>query len=261
MANSEPTGASKSHSRKKLAIKTSVTIAKAIWKLLNSKAVLLLAVAGAGYLWYNEWQAHKATAAIRAEHYVTVTTKEASTWETTRFVCAAGPVQIVTELSDEEILRLAEDHGLRLERRVPFLVPGGSKTVEVPVFRDRDGNEVRALGEKEIESAPWGGKLFAGLDQEGGLYGDFKPTAEPFTEPMHSLRLWLGAGYGLHGGGVNAGIQSGVILSAGLAYDWRRFGRFHVLPFAEADWSSVGSSARFGLRISREQLPVRWRQK
>jgi len=236
---------------------------KLAWKILSSKPVLFGSVALFAFFFFQEWSAHRATAKLRAEHYVTVTTKEAMTWETTRYICAGGPVSIATGLSDSEIKRLAREHGLTLSERVEVAVPGEDRIVEVPIFTTVAGGRVRLLGrgEKVIEPAPWGAKALGGLDEEGDLFLDVKPTPEPFQERLAAWNWWIGGFYGLDEFSKTFGEQGhGLEVAGGMEWDWRRLGRWTIAPSAEAGISNeAGWQARVGVKLYRRQLPVNWR--
>lgn len=233
------------------------------WKLVSSRPFLAVALVAFGWLYFQEWRTHRATAAIRAEHYVTVTTKEASTWETTRFICAGGPVSLATGLSDAEIKRLARQHGLILTETIT--VQGEDRLVEVPIFRSESGSRVRLFsgGEKVIEPAPWGGKALGGVDESGALWLDFDPAEEPFRERLAAFGWFIKAGYVFDEGRGSLAAQANrteTRFGGGVSYEWRRWGRWVLAPEIEADWGPTsGVRVEAAARLTRRDLPVRLR--
>lgn len=222
-----------------------------------SRPVWIGAAALFVFLWFQEWSAHRMVAKFQAAHYVTHETVESTKWERVTADCpaAGGKVQVATKMTDEEIRRLAKEHGLELAREVP----GAER--EVLVFRDASGQEIRALGEKQIAPAPWGGKLFAGLNQQGALWADMKPLPEPFQEKLGAWGGFVKASYSASG----APYRDSVVeprYGAGLVYEWRRYGRWIVAPGAEASWGKdSGWLAEVNLKLERRSLPLAFRTK
>lgn len=219
-------------------------------------------IAGAalfGFLFFQEWSAHRATAKAQAAAYTTVETRESVKWQRITAECpeAGGAVQVVTKISKEEVERLAREYGLVL--RETRTVEGPTRVVTVPVFTDESGRLLRLLGEKELRALPWGGRALGSLDDDGAFGLDVKPTPEPFTEKLSQWVLYGGIYYGA-ADDPNLGAESGLGGEIGAGFVWRRFGRWELEPNAVVGYTAwKGVEGRIGLRLAHRELPLRLR--
>ena len=227
------------------------------WKVATSRPLWLALAALFGWLYFQEWSAHRVVAHANAEHRAGTPTKESTKWVYLRGSCieVGGPVMVVdgAQLTDEELLRLADEHGLVLDRTITREIPGPERIV----FRDAAGQPVRLLGEHELAAMPWGAKLAAGLKQDGALWTDAKPYPEPFNE---RLSQWVVSGMFGYGWSEQAQASAPVVGLSG-EFVWRRFGRWEVGPIASATYGfgGIGGEALIALKVSRRDLPLRLR--
>lgn len=228
---------------------------KFIWKVISSRPLLFAVACGLLWLWWQDWRAFKAVAALRSAHYVAHDTVLSKGLPRTRYICGdAGPVQFVAgKLTDDQIRQLARDHGLELVKTVP----GPER--EVVKFVTKEGHTVRLFGEKDILPAPWGAKAAGGVDENGAFWLDPKNNPEPYNE---KLAIWEWSVSGLYAARSSYGTtQSGAEVGGELGYVWRRTGRFEYGPVARVgyQWGGSGWSGAIGLRVTHRDLPLRLR--
>jgi len=205
---------------------------------------LALAFACLGLLYAGGFLRHRQAAKVRAEPYLAhQTSRFAQTQQLAHECDGFRVVEYVP--SPSEAKKIAKDY------RPAVQADGGKLTVQKP---DGTKERIRPLGEVRILPAPWGAYVLPSIGENGELVAPVKPVPEPFTEALHSWRLYGELDRVASGPST---VRSGWGGEAGALYDWRRFGRWHLLAGASASWDTIsGVRVTAGLRLSREQFPL-----